>query len=106
MPQGLELCIGEVAGVRCSHDISSYRQVWRRSVLSRAVSTWDSVEVPLRCSDVPSWLQIERYDVDTTRQLPYKLALVYQGYSASRITIRCLGPGCVQLSARLQVCTR
>ncbi len=56
--QGLGMCIGEVGGVWCSRNISSYRQEWRRSVLSRAVSTWDSAEVLLQSSDVLRWLQI------------------------------------------------
>ena len=47
----------------------SYRQVWRWSVLSRAVSTWGSVEVPLWSGDVLSLLQVAGYNADTARQL-------------------------------------
>ncbi len=45
-------------GVWCTCDVSSYRQVWRQSVMSRTVSMWGGIELLLQSSDVLSCLQM------------------------------------------------
>ena len=95
-----------MVGVWCSHDILSYRQVWKWSVLSRVVSMWGSVEVLLWSSNVLSWLQIGQYNTDITRQ-----PALDAGPSQSRIFCKQNNhtlpwSWLLQLSARLQVGTR